>query len=84
MDGPGIVMELIQNADDAGATEVGLMLDMHTYPTESLIGNLQIYFLPLLFRCALKVMRNYCPQLLLSHIISRSVVIFKADFIMLL
>ena len=34
-------MELIQNADDAGATEVGLMLDMHTYPTESLIGRAQ-------------------------------------------
>ena len=38
VDGPGIVMELIQNADDAGATEVSLMLDMHSYPTESLIG----------------------------------------------
>lgn len=38
VDGPGIVMELIQNADDAGATQVGLMLDMHTYPAESLIG----------------------------------------------
>lgn len=38
VDGPGIVMELIQNADDAGATEVGLMLDMHTYPTERMVG----------------------------------------------
>ena len=34
-------MELIQNADDAGATEVGLMLDMQCYPAESLIGKSQ-------------------------------------------
>ena len=38
VDGPGIIMELIQNADDAGASEVGLMLDMHNYPAESIVG----------------------------------------------
>jgi hypothetical protein len=37
-------MELIQNADDAGATEVALMLDNQTYGSESIIGHL--YRLP--------------------------------------
>ena len=38
VDGPGIIMELIQNADDAGATEVALMMDQETYGSESIIG----------------------------------------------
>lgn len=37
-DGPGILMELIQNADDAGATNVAFMLDLTSYPTNSLLG----------------------------------------------
>ena len=37
-DGPGVISELIQNADDAGATEVRLMLDAHSGGTNSLLG----------------------------------------------
>ena len=37
-DGPGILYELIQNADDAGATEVALCLDTTPYGTSSLMG----------------------------------------------
>ena len=38
-DGPGIVSELVQNADDAGATEVRLMLDAcATRGTKSLLA----------------------------------------------
>ncbi len=37
-DGPGILMELVQNADDAGATTVAFMLDQTNYPTNSLLG----------------------------------------------
>ena len=36
-------MELIQNADDAGASEVSLMLDMQSYPTNSLFGKLCLF-----------------------------------------
>ena len=31
-------MELVQNADDAGASEVALMLDFESYPTDKLLG----------------------------------------------
>ena len=37
-DGPGIISELVQNADDAGATEVRLMLDSNPRGTKSLLG----------------------------------------------
>ncbi|BDA44284.1 probable Sacsin [Coccomyxa sp. Obi] len=37
-DGPGILMELLQNADDAGASEVAFMLDNHQYGTNSVLG----------------------------------------------
>jgi sacsin len=37
-DGPGILSELIQNADDAGATEVSFMLDETQYGTRSVLG----------------------------------------------
>eukprot|EP00854_Cymbomonas_tetramitiformis_P005339 gene5339-6482_t len=37
-DGPGILYELLQNADDAGATEVSLMLDRTQYGTSSVLG----------------------------------------------
>jgi len=37
-DGPGVISELIQNADDAGATEVRLMLDMTPRGNNSLLG----------------------------------------------
>ena len=37
-DGPGILNELIQNADDAGATEVSVMLNMQAYADRSLLG----------------------------------------------
>ena len=37
-DGPGILMELLQNADDAGATEVAFLLDEESYGTSSILG----------------------------------------------
>ena len=37
-DGPGVISELVQNADDAGATEVRLMLDSNPRGTKSLLG----------------------------------------------
>eukprot|EP00884_Botryococcus_braunii_P020227 jgi/Botrbrau1/6889/Bobra.67_3s0008.1 len=37
-DGPGILMELIQNADDAGAREVRFLLDRRTHPANSVLG----------------------------------------------
>jgi sacsin len=37
-DGPGVLMELIQNADDAGATQVSFLLDRQTYPANSVLG----------------------------------------------
>lgn len=37
-DGPGVLMELVQNADDAGATNVKFMLDQSHYPDGSLLG----------------------------------------------
>lgn len=38
-DGNPILSELIQNADDAGATELRIMLDLNTYPSESLLDS---------------------------------------------
>ena len=38
-DGNPILSELIQNADDAGATELQIMLDLNTYPSESLLDS---------------------------------------------
>ena len=37
-DGPGVISELVQNADDAGASEVRLMLDMRTGGSKSLLA----------------------------------------------
>ncbi|KAJ7566796.1 hypothetical protein O6H91_02G118900 [Diphasiastrum complanatum] len=37
-DGPGILYELIQNADDAGATEVSFLLDRSQYGTSSILS----------------------------------------------
>ena len=37
-DGPGILYEMIQNSDDAGASEVEFFLDMRTHGTSSLLG----------------------------------------------
>lgn len=37
-DGPGILLELLQNADDAGAHELALMLDCDTHPTDSVLS----------------------------------------------
>ena len=37
-DGPGILMELIQNADDSHATDISFMLSMTEYATDSLFG----------------------------------------------
>ena len=34
----GIMLELLQNADDAGASEVALMLDATSYATDSILG----------------------------------------------
>lgn len=37
-DGPGLLSELIQNADDAGATTVSFCLDEREHGTTSLLG----------------------------------------------
>ncbi|GAX84471.1 hypothetical protein CEUSTIGMA_g11891.t1 [Chlamydomonas eustigma] len=37
-EGAGMMMELLQNADDAGATEVALCLDLNTYKADSTLG----------------------------------------------
>lgn len=37
-DGPGALMELMQNADDAGATSARFMLDRSEYPADRLLG----------------------------------------------
>ncbi|KXZ55127.1 hypothetical protein GPECTOR_3g279 [Gonium pectorale] len=37
-EGPGVLMELLQNADDAGATSLELMLDTTSYPTASILA----------------------------------------------
>eukprot|EP00803_Ostreobium_quekettii_P010692 evm.model.scf_230.1 EVM.evm.TU.scf_230.1 scf_230:55-29919(-) len=37
-DGAGILMELLQNADDAGASEVQFVLDKTKYPTDSILS----------------------------------------------
>lgn len=37
-DGPGILSELLQNADDAGATEVRFLIDESTHGSGSLLG----------------------------------------------
>lgn len=37
-DGPGILFELVQNADDAGASEVSFLLDKTQYGTSSLLS----------------------------------------------
>ena len=37
-DGPGVLLELVQNADDAGAIEVAFMLDGRSYPADSVLG----------------------------------------------
>lgn len=36
--GPSIMLELMQNADDAGATEASFLLDTATYPANSILG----------------------------------------------
>ena len=50
-DGPGILMELLQNADDAGATQVAFVLDEESYGASSILGEL----LPSLFLLFLHV-----------------------------
>jgi len=37
-EGPSVLLELVQNADDAGATRVSFTLDTTTYPANSLLG----------------------------------------------
>ena len=37
-DGPGVLLELVQNADDAGASEVSFLLDTKTYASNSVLG----------------------------------------------
>ena len=37
-DGPGVLLELAQNADDAGASEIRFLLDTCSYRTNSLLG----------------------------------------------
>lgn len=37
-EGPGVLLELVQNADDAGATKAAFLLDMRQHGTSSLLG----------------------------------------------
>lgn len=37
-EGPGVLLELVQNADDAGAGRVSFMLDMRQHGTASILG----------------------------------------------
>ncbi|KAL6760936.1 hypothetical protein V8C86DRAFT_1785830, partial [Haematococcus lacustris] len=37
-EGPGVLMELLQNADDAGAGRLSLMLDAVQHPANSVLG----------------------------------------------
>jgi sacsin len=37
-DGPGVLLELAQNADDAGASEIRFLLDTASYATNSVLG----------------------------------------------
>jgi hypothetical protein len=37
-DGPGILLELLQNADDAGASSAAFLLDLTTYGSASVLG----------------------------------------------
>ena len=37
-DGPGVLLELVQNADDAGASEISFLLDSKTYASNSVLG----------------------------------------------
>ena len=37
-DGPGVLLELVQNADDAGATEISFLLDTQNYASNSVLG----------------------------------------------
>ena len=37
-DGPGVLLELVQNADDAGASEISFLLDSQTYASNSVLG----------------------------------------------
>jgi sacsin len=37
-EGPGVLLELVQNADDAGATKAAFLLDMRQHGTASLLG----------------------------------------------
>jgi sacsin len=37
-EGPGVLLELVQNADDAGATKAAFLLDMRQHATSSLLG----------------------------------------------
>ena len=33
-----MLLELVQNADDAGASEISFLLDTQTYPSNSVLG----------------------------------------------
>ena len=37
-DGPGVLLELVQNADDAAASEISFLLDTQTYASNSVLG----------------------------------------------
>ena len=45
-DGPGILLELLQNADDAAASEVAFLLDNTHYGTSSVLGERDAVQLP--------------------------------------
>lgn len=74
-DGPGILMELLQNADDAGATEVAFLLDEESYGTSSILGAP-----PLLFTCNLRAQPSLWPTALrfsMPHVLVIGVVVSR-------
>jgi len=46
-----VLLELVQNADDAGASEVAFMLDGRSYPTDSVLGAPCLHLYTRLFLC---------------------------------
>ena len=45
-DGPGVLLELVQNADDAGASEISFLLDTQTYASNSVLGTATPWHVP--------------------------------------
>lgn len=51
VEGPGVLCELVQNADDAAATEVSFLLDTRSFGTNSVLSEYFLSLLDLPFGC---------------------------------